>query len=81
MHCLIYTFAYSIRCMRSTQENILLLRRLGYSQVRIAKELGISQPMVSRWESGDIPNSADVALRLAVLAVNAENSPNIEKAA
>jgi predicted transcriptional regulator len=62
--------------MRSTQENLLLLRSRGYSQMRIAEELGISQPMVSRWENGEVPNAADIALRLDRLASAVDQAPN-----
>jgi len=64
--------------MRTTQENILLLRRHGYSQTRIADELGITQPMVSRWESGEVPSAAEISLKLDRLAATVEQT---EKAA
>jgi len=44
--------------------------------MRIAEELGISQPMVSRWENGEVPNAADIALRLDRLASAVDQAPN-----
>ncbi|MDX4957885.1 helix-turn-helix transcriptional regulator [Delftia acidovorans] len=35
------------------------------SQAQIAASVGASQSLISRWEAGDVPASADVALRLA----------------
>jgi transcriptional regulator with XRE-family HTH domain len=53
--------------MASTKDNILALRSAGYSQTKIAELTGIPQPRISRWESGDVPASADDALKIAAL--------------
>lgn len=37
------------------------------SQAQIAASVDASQSLISRWEAGDIPAAADVALRLASL--------------
>jgi transcriptional regulator with XRE-family HTH domain len=51
----------------TTQTNIKTLRARGWSQSRISRVTGIPQPRLSRWESGDVPDAADDALRLAAL--------------
>lgn len=53
--------------MATTKNNILALRSAGYSQTKIAELTGIPQPRISRWESGDVPASADDALKIAAL--------------
>lgn len=60
--------------MNSTQQVIQELRKSGYSQTRIEAETGIPQPRISRWESGDVPKSADDALRLAKLLVEVQQA-------
>ena len=37
------------------------------SQAQIAASVDASQSLISRWEAGDVPAAADVALRLAAL--------------
>jgi len=54
--------------MRSTIQSLKLLRGLGLSQSEIARRTGIAQPKLSRWESGEIPDAADDALKLLRLA-------------
>jgi len=39
----------------------------GMSQTEIAKQTGIPQPRLSRWEAGATPTGADDALKLARL--------------
>lgn len=53
--------------MSSTTELIKRLRERGMTQTEISRRTGIPQPRLSRWESGDVPDSADDALRLAAL--------------
>lgn len=50
--------------MTKTTDLIKGLRDMGLTQTAIAKKTGISQPKLSRWESGEVPESADDALRL-----------------
>ena len=38
------------------------------SQSEIARRTGMSQPQVSRWESGEVADSAHEALKLVALA-------------
>lgn len=52
--------------MSQIQSHIKDLREQ-QSQAQIAAELGVSQSLISRWEAGDIPAAADVALSLAKL--------------
>ena len=40
----------------------------GLSQSEIARQTGIPQPRLSRWESGDVAAGADDALKLMELA-------------
>lgn len=54
--------------MSETTELILTLRRRGMTQTEIARLTGIPQPRLSRWESGETPDSADDALKLKALA-------------
>ena len=53
--------------MTTTIELIKGLRDMGLTQTAIAKKTGISQPMLSRWEAGEVPDSAADALRLRTL--------------
>lgn len=46
------------------QTIVLTLRRFGLSQNEIARQTGIPQPRLSRWEAGEYPSSADDAIRL-----------------
>jgi len=52
--------------MQSTTALIKKLRKT-MSQTEISRRTGIPQPRLSRWESGDVPESVDDALRLAAL--------------
>ena len=54
--------------MSKTSENIQSLRKAGLTQTEIAKQSGVPQCRISRWEKGDVPKAADDALRLADLA-------------
>jgi transcriptional regulator with XRE-family HTH domain len=56
-----------MRRMTTTIELIKGLREMGMTQTAIAKKAGISQPKLSRWEAGEVPESADDALRLQTL--------------
>lgn len=38
------------------------------TQTEIAKQSGVPQCRISRWEKGDVPKAADDALKLADLA-------------
>lgn len=53
----------------NTRDHLQALRRMGLSQSEIARRTGIPQPKLSRWESGDVPDSADQALKLRELRV------------
>jgi transcriptional regulator with XRE-family HTH domain len=53
--------------MSETTELIRCLRERGFSQTEISRRTGIPQPRLSRWESGDVPDAADDALKLAAL--------------
>lgn len=53
--------------MSETTALIKRLRESGLSQSEIARQSGIPQPRLSRWESGEVPDSADDALKLAAL--------------
>lgn len=46
------------------QNMILELKAYGLTQTDIARMIGSSQALVSRWEAGDVPSSAEAALRL-----------------
>ena len=53
--------------MSNTTELILALRAMGLSQTAIARLTGIPQPRLSRWEAGEVPDSANDALKLREL--------------
>lgn len=53
--------------MSETTDLIKHLRGRGLSQSEISRLSGIPQPRLSRWESGEVPASADDALKLAAL--------------
>ncbi|MGO3868951.1 MAG: helix-turn-helix domain-containing protein [Alcaligenes sp.] len=53
--------------MRTTHDILKELRAAGWSQSAIARKTGIPQPRLSRWQSGQVPDGADDALRLAAL--------------
>lgn len=53
--------------MNTTTELLRELRNRGLTQSAISKRTQIPQPRLSRWESGDVPASADDALRLKAL--------------
>lgn len=65
--------------MSKTTDLIKTLRDRGLSQTEISKRTGIPQPRLSRWESGEVPDAADDALKLAALV--AEGRPTEAKAA
>lgn len=54
--------------MNTTQANIRALRASGFSQDQIAKEIGTSQALLSRWESGKIPPAVQTAEKISTLA-------------
>lgn len=54
--------------MHSTVDLLRALRGQGLSQTEIAKQTGIPQSRLSRWESGAVPVAADDALKLARIA-------------
>lgn len=47
---------------------------LGLTQVELAKEVGVSQPLVAMWESGDRIPSGPAAIILSQLRNKAEQS-------
>lgn len=53
------------------------LRQRGMSQAAIAKQAGIAQPTVAKWEAGRVPKAADAALRLRAL----EQAPAVTEGA
>lgn len=54
--------------MSATTALIIALRTTAkLSQSEISRRTGIPQPRISRWESGDAPDSADDALKLQAL--------------
>jgi transcriptional regulator with XRE-family HTH domain len=67
--------------MSTVQEIILRLRAAGYSQTRIANEIGAPQPRISRWERGEAPDSADDALKLANLLAEVEAVSSVDETA
>lgn len=58
---------------------IRTLRGSGMTQMEISERTGISQPKLSRWENGEIPASADDALKLQSLLIATPDVPQ-EKA-
>ncbi|WP_018991286.1 helix-turn-helix domain-containing protein [Aromatoleum toluclasticum] len=50
--------------MTTVQDTILKLRQRGLSQSEIGRAVGIPQPRISRWESGDVPDPVEDGLRL-----------------
>jgi len=54
--------------MKTTVENIQILRNAGFTQTEIAKKSGVPQCRISRWERGEVPRAAEDALKLAELA-------------
>ena len=66
--------------MSETTELIKRLRDGGLSQTEIAKRTGIPQPRLSRWENGEVPDSADDALKIKALVDQLANAaaPNIQ---
>jgi transcriptional regulator with XRE-family HTH domain len=56
-----------------TKQDFRRLRKsIGYSQVRLAKEMGVFVRTVSRWETGEVtmPKIAELALKYIVNKVN-----------
>jgi transcriptional regulator with XRE-family HTH domain len=51
--------------MKNPHEDIKLLRSRGWTQQMIADKIGCSQPMVAKWESGDVSTSAIYAYKLS----------------
>ncbi|THJ32387.1 helix-turn-helix transcriptional regulator [Lampropedia aestuarii] len=49
-------------------QNDLKKLRTKMSQSEISRITGVSQPKLSRWESGRIPDGADDALKISALA-------------
>ncbi len=56
------------RGMSQTTANIQALRKSGLTQTEIAKQSGVPQCRISRWEKGEVPKAADDALKLEALA-------------
>lgn len=53
--------------MSTTTKLIEGLCALGLSQSEIARRTHIPQPRLSRWKAGEVPDSADDALKLQAL--------------
>lgn len=53
--------------MSQTADLIKRLRASGMSQSEIARQTGIPQPRISRWENNVVPAGAEDALKLAAL--------------
>ncbi len=53
-----------------------LRQDIGYSQAKLAKELGVTIRTVSRWEHGDfpIPKVAELALKMIVREASEKKS-------
>lgn len=67
-----------------TKDILLAIRALGMTQAEIARRTGIPQPRLSRWESGEVPKTADDSLALADLhkrLIEVENLPDAAEAA
>jgi transcriptional regulator with XRE-family HTH domain len=58
--------------MSSTLELLKRLRGMKLSQSEISRRTGIAQPKLSRWEAGEVPDSADHALKLLKLVTELE---------
>jgi len=66
--------------MNKISTMIKAMREAGLSQSEISRRTRIPQPRLSRWESGDVPNSASDALKLKVLhdqLIGAEGAPSV----
>lgn len=53
--------------MSETTDILQRLKAAGLSQSEIARQTGIPQPRLSRWQNGETPDAADDALKLAAL--------------
>lgn len=53
--------------MTSTLTILQRLRSMPLTQAEISRRTGIPQPRLCRWEAGQVPASADDALRLQAL--------------
>lgn len=53
--------------MSQTTSTVRRLRKAGMSQAAIAREVGVSQPTIAKWEAGKAPKAADAAIRLQLL--------------
>lgn len=53
--------------MSQTTNMVKRLRQAGMSQAAIARNVGISQPTIAKWESGKAPKAADAAMKLQQL--------------
>ncbi|MCE1193161.1 MAG: helix-turn-helix domain-containing protein [Acidovorax sp.] len=53
--------------MSQTTTTVKRLRQAGMSQAAIAREVGVSQPTIAKWEAGKAPKAADAAIRLQLL--------------
>jgi transcriptional regulator with XRE-family HTH domain len=57
-----------------TQALLKRLRARGLSQSEISRRTQIPQPRLSRWESGDVADAADAALKLQQLENELESA-------
>jgi len=55
---------------KNVQQILKELRSRGMSQSELSRLTGIPQPRISRWESGDVPDSANDSLALLAILRN-----------
>lgn len=53
--------------MSQTTTTVKRLRQAGMSQAAIAREVGVSQPTIAKWEAGKAPKAAEAAIKLQQL--------------
>lgn len=58
--------------MSATTNLVLSLLATGLSQIEVARLTKIPQPRLSRWQHGEVPCSADDALKLQALLVEVQ---------
>lgn len=61
--------------MSQTTTTVKRLRQAGMSQAAIAREVGVSQPTIAKWEAGKVPKVADALVRLQKLAESDQKQP------
>lgn len=48
----------------------------GWSQARLGEEVGVSQPMISQWERGNMEPAPEIAERIQALAAGGDLPAN-----